>query len=246
MSECAVRVRGVSKRYSHFALQGIDLDVPEGTVLGLIGPNGAGKSTLLRILMGLVRADAGEVKVLGREMPAEERWIKARVGFVSEDMALYGAATLGWHMQLVREMHEGWDDGRAADLLERFQLNPEQRVQGLSRGQQVKALLLLAMARRAEVLILDEPTAGLDPVVRHEILTLLAATRSERRGLIFSSHYGDDVTALADAVAFVYGGKVIAHAPTRELLGGGNSIEKVFLEQVAALGVAGSGSGRAA
>jgi len=86
-------VRGVSKGYPHFALQGIDLEVPDGTVLGLIGPNGAGKSTLLRILMGLVRADAGRVTVLGRDMPAAERWIKARVGFVSEDMALYGAAT---------------------------------------------------------------------------------------------------------------------------------------------------------
>ena len=152
--------------------------MPDGTVLGLIGPNGAGKSTLLRILMGLVRADSGRVTVLGREMPADERWIKARAGFVSEDMALYGAATLGWHMQLVRDMHEGWDAALASELLDRFQLNPSQPVRGLSRGQHVKAMLLLAMARRAEVLILDEPTAGLDPVVRHEILTLLAATRA--------------------------------------------------------------------
>jgi len=205
-------------------------------VLGLVGPNGAGKSTLLRILMGLVRADAGRVTVLGREMPAAERWIKARVGFVSEDMALYAAATLGWHMQLVRDMHQGWDDGRASDLLDRFHLDPRQRVRGLSRGQHVKALLLLAMARRAEVLVLDEPTAGLDPIVRHEILTLLAASRGERRALIFSSHYGDDVATLADDVAFVHGGALIAHAPVAKLLGGGKSLEKVFLEQVAALG----------
>lgn len=91
MSDLPIRVRSVLKRYPHFTLQGIDLDVPPGRVLGLIGPNGAGKSTLLRILMGLVRADSGDVAVLGRPMPAEERWIKARVGFVSEDMALYGA-----------------------------------------------------------------------------------------------------------------------------------------------------------
>jgi ABC-2 type transport system ATP-binding protein len=236
MRDCAIQVRGVGKRYPHFTLRGIDLDVPDGTVLGLIGPNGAGKSTLLRILMGLVRADAGRVTVLGRDMPAAERWIKARVGFVSEDMALYGAATLGWHMQLVRDMHQGWDDGRASDLLDRFHLDPSQRVRGFSRGQQVKALLLLAMARRADVLILDEPTAGLDPIVRHEVLTLLAASRSERRALIFSSHYGDDVAALADDVAFVHGGRLIAHAPVGELLGGGKGLEKVFLEHVAALG----------
>ena len=104
------------------------------------------------------------------------------------------------------------------------------------RAQQVKAMLLLAMARHAEVLILDEPTAGLDPIVRHEILTLLAASRHERRALIFSSHYGDDVATLADDVAFVYGGALIARAPVRQMLGSGKNLEQVFLEQVAAHG----------
>jgi ABC-2 type transport system ATP-binding protein len=151
-------------------------------------------------------------------------------------MSLYGVATLAWHMRLVRDMYHGWDDRCAADLLERFSLNPDQRVRGLSRGQHVKALLLLAMARRADLLILDEPTAGLDPLVRRDILTLLKDTRAERRALVFSSHYGDDVARLADDVAFVHGGALIAHAPVADLLGGGRSLEQVFLDQVAALG----------
>jgi ABC-2 type transport system ATP-binding protein len=234
MNDLAIQLRGVSKIYPRFALRGVDLDVPCGTVLGLIGRNGAGKSTLLRILMGLVRADAGRVTVLGRDMPGDERWIKARVGFVSEDMALYGDATLRWHMQLVRDMYKGWDESRASGLLDRFHLDPDQRVRGLSRGQQVKALLLLAMARHAEVLVLDEPTAGLDPLIRREIVTLLAASRGERRAMIFSSHYGDDVAALADNVAFMHDGRPIAHAPASELLGGGKSLEEVFLQQVSA------------
>jgi ABC-2 type transport system ATP-binding protein len=235
MSDYTIELSGVCKRYPRFALQGIDLTIAKGAVLGLVGPNGAGKSTLLRILMGLVRADSGRVTVLGREMPAEERWIKARVGFVSCDMALYGAATLRWHMQLVRDLHAEWDDRRAGDLLDRLNLNPDQRVGGFSRGQQVKALLLLAMARRADVLILDEPTAGLDPIARHEVLNLLSATRGERSALIFSSHYTEDIASLADHVAFLYGGKQIAHAPTAELLAGSKSLDGVFLEQVAAL-----------
>ncbi|MBK6407728.1 MAG: ATP-binding cassette domain-containing protein [Holophagales bacterium] len=107
MSERAIELRGIRKSYPRFALQGVDLDVPSGSVLGLVGPNGAGKSTLLRILVGLVRADAGRVTVLGRPMPAEEAWVKGRVGFVSEDMALYGDATLAWHMRLVRDAPEG-------------------------------------------------------------------------------------------------------------------------------------------
>jgi ABC-2 type transport system ATP-binding protein len=225
----------VSKRYSRFALRDIDLDCPDGRVLGLIGPNGAGKSTLLRILMGLVRADAGEVTVLGRPMPSEERWIKARVGFVSEDMALYGAATLGWHMRLVRDLHDGWDERRAVDLLARFSLNPDQRMQGMSRGQQVKALLLLAMARRAELLILDEPTTGLDPLVRHELVDLLAASRADRRATIFSSHNGEDVASLADDVAFLHGGRIIAHGPVAGFLGNGRSLEQAFLDHVGAI-----------
>jgi len=96
VSNLAVQLCGVSKTYSHFMLRGIDREVPQGTALGLIGRDGAGKSTLLRILMGLVRADAGSMRVLGHDMPRDERWIKARVEFVSEDMALYGAARPAW------------------------------------------------------------------------------------------------------------------------------------------------------
>ena len=235
MSEPAIRLRHVGKRYSHFTLHDVTLDVPCGRVLGLIGPNGAGKSTLLRILMGLVRADTGEVTVLGRSMPAEERWIKSRVGFVSEDMALYGTATLRWHMDLARSVYEGWEEGRAADLLPRLGLNPDQKLGGLSRGQQVKAMLLLALARRADLLILDEPTAGLDPLVRHDLMRLLSAARDECRAIVFSSHHGEDVAGLADDVAFIHGGGVIAHAPVSSFLGGGRSLEAAFLEQVGAL-----------
>lgn len=234
MTDPAVRLRGVSKRYRHFAIDDLNLDLPDGRVLGLIGPNGAGKSTLLRILMGLVRADAGEIRVLGRAMPAEERWIKARVGFVSEDMALYGAATLRWHMRLVRDLHDGWDERRATDLLARFNLNPNQKMHGMSRGQQVKALLLLAMARRAELLVLDEPTTGLDPLVRHELVDLLSRSRADRRATVFSSHNGDDVASLADDVAFLYGGRIIAHGPVTAFVGAGRTLEQAFLEHVGA------------
>jgi len=164
-------------------------------------------------MMGLVRVDAGDITILGRAMPACERWIKARVGVVSEDMALYGAMSLRWHMDLVAAVHEGWDERRADVLLERLDLNPDQRTRGMSRGQQVKAMLLLALARRAEVLILDEPTTGLDPLVRHELMTLLAGSRDERQAIVFSSHHGEDVSALADDVAFLHAGKIIAKAP---------------------------------
>ena len=235
MTEPPIELHRVRKSYSRFALQAVDLTVGRGSILGLIGPNGAGKSTLLRIMMGLVRADAGSVKILGRDMPADERWIKARVGFVSEDMALYGGKTLRWHMELVRSVHEGWDDARATELVARLALDPDQKARGMSRGQQVKALLLLALARRAEVLILDEPTAGLDPLARHELTTFLAGSRDERQAIVFSSHHGDDVSALADDVAFLHGGRIAAQGPVASFLGGGRTLETAFLQCVAGL-----------
>jgi ABC-2 type transport system ATP-binding protein len=241
MERPPIELRGVRKSYPRFSLGPCDVRVSRGKILGLIGPNGAGKSTLLRILMGLVRADSGEVAVLGRRMPADERWIKARVGFVSEDMALYGAKTLRWHMDLVSRLHEGWDAARAAALAQTLSLDPDQRIRGLSRGQHVKAMLLLALARQPEVLILDEPTAGLDPLVRHEVIRLLRTLRDDRQAIVFSSHHGEDVSALADDVAFVDRGRIVQHAPVGALLAGGQSLEAVFLDLVSR-----SGHGRAA
>jgi ABC-2 type transport system ATP-binding protein len=147
-------------------------------------------------------------------------------------MALYGAKTLRWHMDLVASVHEGWDERRAGELVARFSLNPDQKAGGLSRGQQVKALLLFALARRASVLILDEPTAGLDPLVRHELIGLLAGSRDDRQAIVFSSHHGDDVAALADDVAFLNGGRIIAQAPVAAFIGGGRTLEAAFLECV--------------
>lgn len=230
----AIQLRQVTRRYPSFALNDVSLDVSVGRVLGLIGPNGAGKSTLLRILMGLVRQDRGTVTVLGRTMPADEAAVKARVGWVSDDMSLYGAATLRWHMDLVREFYDGWDERRSADLAHRFELNPAQRIRGMSRGQQVKAALLLAMARQTDLLILDEPTTGLDPLVRHDLLRLLMEWRDEHRTMVFSSHNGADVASLADDVAFLLDGRIVAHEPVGAFVRDGKTLESAFLEHVGA------------
>ena len=230
MPNCAIQIRGVRRRYPGFTLGGIDLDVAEGTALGLVGPNGAGKSTLLRILAGLVRADTGMVRVMGHALPAEERAAKAVTAFVGGDTALYGAATLRWHMNLVRDLCPRWDEPLAAELLERLNLNPRTPARGLSAGQAAKALLLLAIARRPDVLVLDEPMATLDPIARHEVLQLLRETKHQRRTLVFSSHYGNDVAALADEVAFILAGKILTLNPAPELLRAGRTLEEVFLQ----------------
>lgn len=219
MTDLAIYLEGVSKRYPHFLLDNISLELTRGCVLGFIGANGAGKSTTIRILMGLVRQDSGSVRVLSHEMPAEQTAAKIDIGFVSEDMRLYGAATLAWHMDFVASMYPQWNRAYADSLLRRFDLKAQQKIKGLSHGQRVKAALLLALARQPQLLILDEPTTGLDPVARREILAeLMSVLRDEERTIFFSSHNTLEVEQISDQIAFIDRGRLIALEEKEDLL----------------------------
>ena len=210
MNDLSVQFDGVSKRYTHFSLENIHLELPTGSIMGFIGANGAGKSTTIRILMGLVHQDAGSVRVLGHAMPADQAAAKLDIGFVSEDMRLYGQATLAWHMDFLRPIYPRWDQSYAESLARRFDLKPQQRIKGLSHGQRVKAALLLALARRPRLLVLDEPTTGLDPVARVEVLgELMAALADEERTILFSSHNTLDVEQISDQITFIDRGRII-------------------------------------
>lgn len=207
----AFAVSGVSKRYPHFALQDIHLSLPQGQIMGLVGVNGAGKTTLLRILTGLARPDAGSVEVLGYAMPAQQVAAKRDIGFASEDMRLYKSRSLRWHMDLMRAIYPRWDEAYAGELLRRFDLRGDQTLAGYSHGQRVKALLLLNLARRPRLLLLDEPTTGLDPVARAEVLDALAdVLRDDARSVLFSSHNTHDIEQLADTISFLHAGRLLA------------------------------------
>ena len=210
MTDFAVRLSGVGKDYRYFSLHDVNLEIPEGHIMGFIGPNGAGKSTTIRILMGLVHQDRGDVRLLGHAMPADQAAAKSDVGFASEDMRLYGSATLDWHMRFVRSIFPSWDEAYAGTLLTRFDLRREQRMKGMSHGQQVKAGVLLALARRPRLLILDEPTTGLDPVARHEVIRELTdVMKDDRRSVLFSSHNTHDVEQISDQITFIDRGRII-------------------------------------
>lgn len=204
-------LRDIHKRYEHFALQDVSLQLPVGQIMGLVGVNGAGKTTLLRMLMGLLRPDSGEVEVLGHRLPEQQVAAKRDVGFASEDMRLYQTRSLRWHMDLFRTTYPSWDEAYAGELLRRFDLRAEQTVKGFSHGQRVKALLMLNLARRPALLLLDEPTTGLDPVARIEVLEALAdVLRDERRSVLFSSHNTHDIEQLSDSIAFLHQGRLLA------------------------------------
>jgi ABC-2 type transport system ATP-binding protein len=210
MTDYAIELDGVCKSYPFFELQNIALQLERGTIMGLIGPNGAGKSTTIRILMGLVHQDRGLVRVLGHRMPDEQIHAKWDIGFASDDMRLYDSMTLGWHIQFMKSIYSSWDDRYALLLLKRFGLNAEQKIKGLSHGQRVKAALLLVFARRPKLLVLDEPTTGLDPVARHDILReLTAVMMDEGRSILFSSQNTQDIEQISDQITFIDRGRIL-------------------------------------
>jgi ABC-2 type transport system ATP-binding protein len=214
-----IEMRGVSKAFRFFTLQDLSLELEPGQVMGFVGPNGAGKSTTIRLIMGLIGADTGEIRVLGCRMPEDAALAKRDIGYVSADMRLFPNATVGWHMNFVASLNPGWDAGYAATLVKRFNLRPEQTARSLSHGEHVKAALLLALARRPRLLILDEPTTGLDPVARHEILTeFMDVLRDDSRSILFSSHNTVDVERISDRITFLDRGRMVASSDKDEFL----------------------------
>ena len=214
-----IEMRGVRKAFPFFTLEHVSLDLAPGQIMGLVGPNGAGKSTTIKLLMGLLAADAGDIRLLGHAMPQDQAAAKRDVGYVSDDMRLFSHATLAWHMNFVAGIYPGWDAAYAATLLKRFGLKAQQPVKSLSTGEHAKALLLLALARRPRLLVLDEPTSGLDPVARHELLTeFMDVLRDDERAILFSSHNTVDVERISDRITFIDRGRVVASSDTEHFL----------------------------
>lgn len=210
MQDLAIQLQNVSKHFSYFDLKNIDLALPKGQIMGFVGANGAGKSTTIRIIMGLMQADSGEVAVLGNAMPKMQTQVKQDVGFSSEEMKLYGTQDLGWHINFIKSVYPTWDNNYAKELLSRFDLNLEQKIKQFSKGQHIKAQLLLVLARKPKLLVLDEPTTGLDPVARQEVNNELALIlKDEERTVLFSSHNTADVEKISDQITFIDRGSII-------------------------------------
>jgi ABC-2 type transport system ATP-binding protein len=214
-----IEMRSVRKAFRFFTLEDLSLDLEPGQIMGLVGPNGAGKSTTIRLMTGLLAPDAGEIRVLGHAMPEAQALAKRDIGFVSDEMRLFGHASLGWHMKFVASIYPSWDEQYARTLVHRFNLRPEQNVSGLSSGEHVKAVLLLALARRPRLLILDEPTSGLDPVARHELLSeFMDVLRDEDRSILFSSHNTVDVERISDRITFIDRGRMVESSDKEDFL----------------------------
>lgn len=216
----AIRLTGLTKRYrDRTVVDRLNLNVPVGSTFGLIGPNGAGKSTTIRMLMGMLPITSGEAHVLGLDVSAEPTRVKQRIGYVPEVHHIYRWMLVEEVIGFARSFYETWDDETCARLLELFELDVRRRVKHLSKGMLAKLALLLAVAHEPEILILDEPMSGMDPLAREEFLDGVVRALYERRcTVLFSSHTLADVQRLADSVGILYEGRLLAHCPVDELL----------------------------
>ncbi len=211
----AVEVRGLTRRFGgKAALDEVCLAVPRGSVFGLLGANGAGKTTLIRHLMGLLRPEQGSVRVLGGDPVTDPVGVLSRVGYLSEENDLPPWMTVDELLRFSRSFYPTWQDPYAAELSRVFALDAAVRVKNLSKGQRARAGLVVALAHRPELLVLDEPSSGLDPLVRRDILTAVVRTiADEGRTVLFSSHLLDELERVADHVALLHEGRVVFAGP---------------------------------
>jgi ABC-2 type transport system ATP-binding protein len=208
----AIRTAGVSKRYrKRMALDGLDLAVPDGSIYLLAGPNGAGKSTALRHILHLEEPDAGTITVLGHDIRRDAARARARIGYISEgDLAPYGWLRVGALIAHHARYFTAWDAAYAARLITELQIDVTRRVRTLSRGEARRIAFVLALAHRPALLLLDEPTDGLDPVIRERVLHLLAAHASESpTTMVISTHLVHEVERLADHVGIIKAGRLV-------------------------------------
>jgi len=216
--EAVVRLRGVMKAFgSTQALAGLDLEVAPGEVHGFLGPNGAGKTTTLRILLGLLRADAGEVRVLGGDAWRDASALHGRMAYVPGDVALWPNLTGGEVIDLMARLQGSQDRGRRDELLQQFDLDPTKRTRAYSRGNRQKVALIAALAADAELYLLDEPTAGLDPLKEAMFRDIVRRMRDDGRTILLSSHILSEAEALSDRVSIIRDGVVVETGPLQQL-----------------------------
>jgi ABC-2 type transport system ATP-binding protein len=215
----AIEIRGLVKNYPGFTLGPVDITVPKGAIYGLIGPNGAGKTTAIDMIFGMGRNDAGTIRVLGLDHHGDEVALKRRTAYVSPDLNFHVWGKVGKAIRFVRGFYPGWDDAYCTELMKVFHLDSGDKIATLSFGAKTKLSLLLALSRRPDVMILDEPTTGLDAVSKQQVFgELLKAVESGERTVLISSHGLSDIERFADHIGMIKGGKLLLEGRTDEIV----------------------------
>ncbi|MDD3925502.1 MAG: ABC transporter ATP-binding protein [bacterium] len=216
----AIETSNLTKRYSRHktAVDNLNLVVPAGSVYVLLGCNGAGKTTTIRMLMGLLRKSAGDIAVLGLDPDKEPVALKRRVGFVADNQKMYDWMTVREIIGFCRPFYPTWDDNLVSELVDLFGLPAGSRLRDLSRGMYGKVALLLGLAHRPELLILDDPTSGLDPLARREFMEgVIGVIQQQERTVFFSTHIVDEAEQVADWIGILDGGKLLLSQALEEV-----------------------------
>ncbi|HXA15524.1 MAG TPA: ABC transporter ATP-binding protein [Thermoanaerobaculia bacterium] len=219
MSEPVIKISELTRRFgARTALDSVSLSMPRGAVYGLVGANGAGKTTLIKHVLGLLRAESGSVRVFGLDPVADPVAVLSRIGYLSEENDVPGWMRVDELIRYSRAFYPAWDDAYAEELRQTFALDPTAKIKNLSKGQKARAGLLIALAYRPELLVLDEPSSGLDPIVRRDILGAIIRTiADDGRTVLFSSHLLEEVEQVADHVTMIRQGAIVLSAPLDEI-----------------------------
>ena len=219
MNDNAIEIRGLRKIYPAFQLGPLDLTVPRGAIYGLIGPNGAGKTTAIDLIFGMGKNDSGKIRVLGLDHRADEVEWKRRAAYVSPDLNFAVWGKVGKAIRFVRGFYPNWDDAYCAALMREFHLSDADKIAALSFGAKTKLSLLLALSRRPEILILDEPTTGLDAVSKQQVFAeLLKAVEDGERTVLISSHGLSDIERFAAHIGMIKNGRLLLEGRTDEIV----------------------------
>ncbi|ASA21697.1 ABC transporter ATP-binding protein [Paenibacillus donghaensis] len=210
MSNNVIEISQVSKTYNRFAIKELDFTIRKGFITGLIGPNGAGKTTLIKMIMGMVYPDQGSIRIFGEENLLHAASIKDRIGYVSDENYYYEHLTVKQMKKITAPFYSQWNEELCQRYLDHFKLPEDKKIKELSKGMKMKFALAIALSHGAELLIMDEPTAGLDPVFRRELLDLLSEhIQDENKSILFSTHNTTDLGRIADYIVFVNDGKLV-------------------------------------
>jgi ABC-2 type transport system ATP-binding protein len=220
-STLPIAIQNLTRHFgAKLVLDNVSLDVPRGCVFGLVGENGAGKTTLIKHVLGLLRAEQGSARVFGLDPVKDPPGVLSRIGYLSEARDLPGWMRVDELLHYTQAFYSGWDEKYAESLRVQFRLEPRAKIKDLSRGELAKAALLVALAYRPELLVLDEPSSGLDPMVRRDILEAIVRTvADEGRTVFFSSHLLDEIERVSDRVAMIVDGRVVLEGPLDQIKG---------------------------
>ena len=217
--ENAIEIKDVTKRYDGFTLDHISFNVPKGSIMGFIGQNGAGKTTTISALLNIIPIDGGEIRLLGEDHIKAEDAVKERMGVVFDECPFHDVFTAKQMASIFRGLYERWDDQTYEKYLDRFQLPMKKKIGQFSKGMKMKLQIACALSHGAELLVMDEATTGLDPVVRSEILDIfLEYLQDESHSILMSSHITSDLEKIADCVTFIDRGKILLSGYKDEIL----------------------------